>query len=428
MTADSTSRPVPAPGGADRDILRRLAARCMAIASDPVNLQKREAWYRHDDGPGGRAMILAEIGGITDDNRPLPESCFVCTDNWARNIEKRLRTAIYEFEVLRDDRVVEPFFDINWKVGTGNYGVEVPMHWASNEGKLGGRHWDPPVADLDRDFPKLKQRSFSIDRAATMAEKARLEAVFGDILPVRIRGSFYWTMGLTWRAIELIGLENLMLYMFDNPEGLRRLMAFLRDDHLAFASWLEREGLYTLNNESDPIGSGSFGFTRRLPRRSRKAGDNVGTSDLWVLIESQETVGVGPDQFEEFVFPYQQAVAERFGMVYYGCCEPLDRRWHVLRRMKNIERASVSPWANEERMAEACGASIAYSRKPNPALISTAAMDEAAVRADLRRTLEVARGCRLEIIMKDVHTLGNEPGRISRWVEIAREEAARAGR
>jgi hypothetical protein len=400
----------------------------MEIAGDPVNLARRDDWYRHDDGPVGRAMILAEIGGITDENRPVPDRDLVCADKWCRGIEKRLRSDIYEFEILRHDRVLMPFFDINWKVDAGGYGVDIPMHWASNEGRLGGRHWDPPIADLDRDFPKLRPRSFKVDRVATMEEKARLESVFGDIMPVRIRGSFYWTMGLTWRAIELVGLENLMLYMFDNPEGLRRLMAFLRDDHLAFASWLEREGLYTLNNESDPIGSGSFGFTHRLPRRNRKQGDSVLASDLWVLIESQETVGVGPDQFAEFVFPYQKAVAERFGMVYYGCCEPLDGRWHVIRDLANLERVSVSPWANEERMAEACGKRLVYSRKPNPALISTASMDEAAVRADLRRTFDVARGCRIEIIMKDVHTLGNEPLRLARWVALAREEAARFGR
>ena len=65
--------------------------------------------------------------------------------------------------------------------------------------------------------------------------------MFGDILPVRIRGGFWWTLGMTWTAIELIGLENLMLSMFDNPAGLHRLMAFLRDDHLAFASgWSAR--------------------------------------------------------------------------------------------------------------------------------------------------------------------------------------------
>jgi hypothetical protein len=282
--------------------------------------------------------------------------------------------------------------------------------------------------DLDRDFEKLHPRTFTVDREATLAEKARLEAVFAGALPVRIRGSHFWTLGMTWPAIELIGLEGLMMAMYDNPDGLHRLMTFLRDDHLAMTAWLEREGLFTLNNENDYTGSGSLGYTRDLPRAGWRDGDPVRMCDLWVLSESQETVGVGPEQFEEFIFPYQRAVVERFGKCYYGCCEPVNNRWHVLKRLPNLARVSVSPWADQAFMAEACGRDCVFSRKPNPSLISTSSFDEQAIRADLRGTLDAAGGCRLEIIMKDVHTLNNEPARAARWVELAREEAARGQR
>ena len=75
-------------------------------------------------------------------------------------------------------------------------------------------------------------------------------------------------------------------------------------------------------------------------------------------------------------------------------------------------------------MAAALGHAVVFSRKPNPTLISTARFDEDAIRADIRQTLEAAGDGRLEIIMKDVHTLNNEPGRLSRWVQLAREEIA----
>jgi hypothetical protein len=67
------------------------------------------------------------------------------------------------------------------------------------------------------------------------------------------------------------------------------------------------------------------------------------------------------------------------------------------------------------------GGRYVYSRKPNPTLISTERFDEAAIREDVRRTLTAARGCRIEIVMKDVHTLNNEPARLPRWVQLARE-------
>ena len=406
----------------DIDVLRRLAERKAGIAQDPVNLERKELWYKLDAGTGGRPMILAEAGGVRDQAPPLPDSILECEDSWTREIEKALRFEIYQFDVLRDDHVVEPYINTNWKVQVSDYGVQAVQHTADNEGTMGARRWDSPIRDLDKDFDKLRPRTYSVDREATYSEKERLEKIFGRILPVRLRGAFWWTMGMTWAAIDLIGLENLMVFMFDNPEGLHRLMAFLRDDHLAYAAWLEQEGLLSPNNENDYIGSGSMGYTRALPQSDWKNGDPVRMKDQWVLLESQETVGVGPDQFEAFIFPYQLSLAEKFGKCYYGCCEPVHNRWHILKRIPNLARVSVSPWADEEFMAGELGRDTVYSRKPNPTLISTGRFDEDAIRADLHKTLTVAKDCRVEIIMKDVHTLNNDPTRLPRWVEIAREE------
>ncbi len=407
---------------ADIEILRRLADRKVQLAEHPVNRERRQAWLTHDAGAGGRPMILAEYGGVRDARLPFqPE--LACQTEWARNWERTLRAEFYQFDVLQDDHVIEPWIATGWRVQTSDYGVHSTVHTGDNAGHLGARRWDPPLRDLDADFAKLHPRTYTVDRAGSLAEKERLESVFGAILPVTLRGGFYWTLGLTIVAIDLIGLENLMLYMYDNPAGLHRLMAFLRDDHQAFTQWLEREGLYTLNNANDYIGSGSMGYTRRLPQTDLPAGAPARRRDLWMLSESQETVGVGPDLFEAFIFPYQLSLAESFGRCYYGCCEPVNNRWHVLKRIPNLARVSVSPWADEAFMAEACGREIVYSRKPNPTLISTGVFDEAAIRADLRRTLDIARGCRVELIMKDVHTLHNEPDRLPRWVQIAREIA-----
>jgi len=402
----------------DLDILRRLAGKKAHIVGTAVNEERRKSWYALDSGQDARPMVLAEHGGVRDKNAPFLESSLECADEWARGVEGSLHNEIYRFETLRDDYVIEPFYNVNWKIDVSNYGVEREVFRSDDETHMGAVRWDPPIVDLDADFAMLKPRTFSVDRDATLKEKARLETVFDGILDVRIRGAFYWTMGLTIRAIDLIGLENLMLYMYDNPVGLHRLMAFLRDDHIAFSDWLEREGLYTLNNENDYIGSGSMGYTHELG----KSGAPPVGRDLWVLVESQETVGVGPDQFEEFVFPYQSAIAEKFGKTYYGCCEPVHTRWHVIKRIPNLARVSVSPWADQPFMAEALGRDYVFSRKPNPSLISTGHFDEDAIGEDIRNTLDAAGGCRVEIIMKDVHTLHEEPERLPRWVSIAREE------
>ncbi len=412
----------------DLDILRRLGERKAQIAADPVNAERRAAWYAHDAGePAARPMVLTEVFGVRDAHPPISDADYHCRDEWARRVERSLVLQIYQFDVLKDDHVIEPWMQTNWKVKVSDYGVQPIVHQSDADVTMGARNWEPPIKDIEADFHLLHPRTYSVDRDATADEVERLEEVFNGIMPTRIRGKFWWTTGLTIQAIDLIGLENLMLFMYDDPEGLHRIMGFLRDDHLAYAQWLEGQGLLTPDNENDYLGSGSIGYTRDLPASDYRKGDPVRLKDLWVLSESQETVGVGPELFEEFIFPYQLSIVERFGKCYYGCCEPVNNRWHILKRLPNLARVSVSPWANEDFMAEACGSRCVYSRKPSPTQISTGRFDEAAIRADLRRTLEATsrHGCRTEIIMKDVHTLHDEPDRLARWVQLAREEIAR---
>jgi len=406
----------------ERSILRALAARKAELALHPDNIERREAWYAHDAGCDGRPMVLAEFEGVRDSNPPLPESVLECESEWARGIEKALKTELYRFDILRDDHVIERFFNVRWHVTFGNYGVDPRQESPQADGTMGASRWEPAITDIERDMDKLHFRERGVDRLHTLREKEALQNLFGGILEVRIRGDYYWTMGMTIDAIPLIGLENLMLKMYDDPQGLHRLMAFLRDDRIAVAEWLEAEGLYSLNNDNDYIGSGSMGYTRELPATGAAGADAVRTADLWVLLESQETVGVSPELYEEFIFPYEKSIAERFGKVYYGCCEPVHGRWDVVKRMPNLARVSVSPWADQRAMAEALGADLVFSRKPHPALVSTGVFDPEAVRRDIRDTLDAARGCRIEFIMKDVHTLHNEPDRLARWVALVREE------
>ncbi len=415
----------------DRDTLRGLAERKARIAASALNCERRELWYRHNAVQGARPMVLAEIQGVMDET--VPDSALQCANELARRLERVLRAELYEHEVVKDDHVLEPWIDLNWKVEATPYvpASELSIHVPKREdGKIGARRWDPPIREIGRDFGKLRKREFSVDREATLAEKAEIEAVFDGILPVRIRGTYWWTFGMTWTVIDLIGLENLMLFMYDDPEGLHRIMQFVHDDHAAFAEWLEGNSLLNFNNENDYIGSGSRGHVRELPQglppqRDGTPGRAARAKDLWLLLESQETVGVGPQQFEQFIFPYQLDLASRFGLVYYGCCEPVHSRWKVIRKIPNLRSVSVSPWADEPFMAEALCGKYVYSRKPNPAQVSTSVFDETAICADIRRTFEVARQCDIEIVMKDVHTLDGHPERLARWVQIAREESDR---
>lgn len=400
-------------------ILRSLGEARRQAASDPVMSERRRLWKAHAACRGERPMVLAEIGGVL--NEVLPDSTLQCQEKWAQGIERQLRNVLYEYERLQDDHVVEPWLNINWFFFESDYGVQVAKHRGDNQERLGSYTWEPPIQDLDKDFSKLHPRYFSVDREGTQEFKQVLDKVFAGVLPVRIRGSFYWTLGMTWKAIDLVGLDRLMLAMYDNPTGVHRLMAFLRDDHQAMLNWLEEEQLYSLNNEDDYVGSGTVGYTDELPQPGWQPDEPVRARDLWALSESQETVGVSPKMFEEFIFPYQLPVISRFGLSYYGCCEPVDKRWHLLKLIPNLRRLSVSPWSDQQKMAQNLGRNYIYCRKSHPGLVSTSDWDEERIKDDLRTTLKAAQGCNLEIVMKDVHTVASQPWRLQRWVTLARQ-------
>lgn len=404
------------PSRKDRDILRSLAGRAREIADLPEMVERKRHWHNHNGLKPERPLILCFPEGAWCEL--LPDSVLECEDPGLRDWERQLRMRIYWWEHIHDDHTLEPWFDLNWRVSVGDYGVQVPYTHGDNRGSY---VWDPPVKDLSRDLEKLHFRPLSVNREATKRDMALAGELFGDVLPPRIRGKFWWTVGLTQQAIQLIGLEALMLCMYDNPEGLHRLMAWLRDENLHFIRWFEKEGLLSINNENGYTGSGGVAYTRELPRPDWKPGSPVRLKDLWGFAESQETVGVSPKMFGEFIFPCQLTLLEQFGLNCYGCCEAVHERLDYILRIPNLRRVSVSPWCDQRIMAERLGQRCIFSRKPNPAQICVS-FNEDAIRKDLAETLDIAGDGVLEIIMKDTHTVEHQPWRVTRWVQLALEE------
>lgn len=403
----------------DTDILRGLADHVAAFSSDPANIERRDQWKKINSLKGERPMLLVETGGVIDE--VIPISSLVCEADWARGMERGLRNAIFCTEVVRDDHVMEPRFTYNRIINSTDFGMPVVMHRGDNADRLGSYVWEAPLKNLAEDVKKLRFREYSYDVEATNTQKQVMEGIIGDIMPIVNKNSYWWTMGLTIFAINLMGLEEFMMAMYDQPDGLHSLMAFLRDEHMNTLNWYESHGLLSPNNEDDYIGSGSVGYTDELPQKDYIPGQPGRLKDMWVLSESQETVGVSSAMFEEFVFPYQQPLIERFGLCYYGCCEPVHNRWNVISRFTNLRKVSVSPWCNEEVIADYMGHDYVYCRKPNPTLISVDTWDEELIRKDLRKTLSITKGMNVEFALKDVHTVCDQPWRLGRWVEIARE-------
>ncbi|MFH0964875.1 MAG: hypothetical protein V2A58_12820 [Planctomycetota bacterium] len=401
----------------DRGILRRLAGKVAEFAALPVQAEKRDLWHRHNALAPSRPLIFCDPEGGWQEI--IPKSVLECQGERARNWEFRLRQEIFWGESMGDDRVIEPYWDVGWEGERSDWGIKEVRDESSVEK---GAYRIVPSLPSYGDMDKLHAPRITVDHEATERKLDEAGEVFGGLLEVRHRGGWWWSLGMTWDVIKLRGLEQFMLDMYDEPENLHRLMSILRDGTLEMLDFLERENLLSLNNDGTYVGSGGFGYTNELPQKDFD-GERVRPMDMWGFCESQETVGVSPALFEEFVFWYQLPLMERFGINCYGCCEPLDKRWDVVKRFPRLRRVSCSAWVNTPDMAEKLGDKYIYSMKPNPSDLAAAKMDEERVRAGLREAFRQTRDCRVECIMKDCHTIGNNPQNVMRWSRIAREEA-----
>lgn len=394
--------------------IRTLALRVAELASSDENQARRAEWKRHHDLLPGSPMILFETNFDTAREFGINER-IISRNDIGKWLERQFHQHLYHFDVIKDDFVLESVLNCPWYVDYGSYGVGDDPRMTSFNATI-----NPLLPNLETGIERLKQRHFSVDRDKSRALREYLDSILGDILTVRTRASHLWSWGLSVVAVQLVGMEGLMMAMMDEPEALHRLMAFLRDDHLSLLKWLDEEGLLARNDENDYVGSGTMGYVSGLPPCDRIAHP----AHLWGFAESQETVGVSPEMFEEFVFAYQRPIIEQFGLAYYGCCEPLHQRWHIVSRLPNLRAVSVSPWCDQEFMGEALGRNYVFCRKPNPAHISTECFEEERVRRDLELTARQASQCNVEIIMKDIHTLNGEPERAARWVQMARDATA----
>jgi hypothetical protein len=125
--------------------------------------------------------------------------------------------------------------------------------------------------------------------------------------------------------------------------------------------------------------------------------------------------------FAEFFLPYMADVARLFGLVYYGCCEPVHDRWtRLFNAMPHIRAVSMSPWCDQRALAEMVGRDVVLSRKPKPWLISGTAPDWELLEQETAETLSAARDSCLEIIYRDVYRTEGDRDRLSRWTRMVK--------
>ena len=401
----------------DQEVLRRLAGEVAELAARPIEDEKRDLWYKHNALEATRPLVFCDPENGW--REVFPPSSLKCEGDLARQWELILRKETFWGREMLDDTVIRPSFDVPHVHNALDWGLEVR--------RIGGDHggsytWDPPIKTYE-DIERLRIPEIVVDHETTNRLVHVADETFGDLLSVRTNTRWVPLFGMTQTLAYLRGLGQMMYDMIDNPDMIHRVMGFLSDSYIVMLDYLEDNRLLTLNNDGTYVGTGGFGWTKELPQPDFDG--NVRTCDMWGSAESQETVGISPQMFGEFVLPYQLPILQRFGLNCYGCCEPLERRWPWVEKIPRLRRVSVAPRSDRADMTEKLGDRYIFSMKPNPVDLAMPTFDEERIRSQFRKALRITRNCRVEVIMKDNHTIGNDPSRLVRWVRIAREESER---
>ncbi|VGO18021.1 hypothetical protein [Pontiella sulfatireligans] len=409
----------------DKEILRELAGQKAEIGALPVHQEKARLWTAMNDLKSERPMVwINEI--CWNEMNVDDELTLRCEGGWAREQELLLRRELYQWNHLPGDMVVNPWIECPKAIHSTDFGIreDTDIAETDHENDVVSRHFNVQIEEL-ADLELIKMPEVTHNEAATAFQQHAFNEVFGDIMPVKTVGQTHiwftpWDFLIRWT-----GIENAMIGLYEEPELYHAGIDRLVDAWMTELDQLEAQKLLSLDNNNIRVGSGGYGYISELPGSDFDSA-HVKPLNMWGCSNAQIFSSVSPEMHWDFAVAHDMRWMERWGVNYYGCCEPLDIKMDLLRRIPNLRKVSVSPWCNSAKIIEGLGSDYVLSRKPSPAILATDTWRPEQARQQIREFLDLTEGqSHVELIMKDISTVRHQPQRLWEWSLIVMEEAER---
>lgn len=419
----------PAPialGPKDRDLLRRLAAEVAQVATLPVHREKARLWKKLNDLASERPLVW--INEICWNEMNVDDELTLRGEHpWVRDQETELRRLLYQWRHLPGDMVVNDYLTCPLAIHSTDFGVieDVDVARTDATSDIVSRHFKVQIQEPE-DIEKIRMPCITHNERATEYRYEAMCEVYDGIMPVKKVGQTHiwftpWDYLIRWW-----GIEEAMVDMILRPDMVHTAVDRMVDAWMVELDQFVEQNLLSLDCNNTRIGSGGYGYVSALPGEDYDAGQ-VKPHNMWGCSNAQIFSEVSPDMHWDFAIAHDTRWLERWGLTYYGCCEPLDRKMNLLRRIPNLRKISASPWCDSERVVELMGADYVISRKPSPAILAGDRWSPERARREIRDFLDLTEGkCHVELIMKDISTVRYAPHRLWEWATIAMEEAERA--
>lgn len=404
----------------DKETLQTLARQVAEIAALPEQQKRIANWKALNALRPNRPLIA--IDQLPWHEMDIDGELALQTESdFCRSVETTLRRTLYRWKHLRVDMVVEPVLQFGKTIRGLGFGMQKREKQAITDPDNDVvSHYYLDQLNTEEDIENICCGEVELDAEATAQTEAMARELFDGILEVEMQGALpnfpAWDLIAQWR-----GVEALLWDLIDRPDFTHRLMSHLTEVYLHQLDQLEEKGLLGHGQRSIHC---TGAYTDELPAANFDA-DKPRAKDLWTYGMAQIFSSVSPAMHREFDIEYAKHWYARFGLGYYGCCEPLHEKIDIVRLLPNLRKISMSPWVDIERGAEQIGADYVFSRKPSPALLAPTSWEPAEVERDLRLTVETCRRyhCPLELILKDISTVSYQPQRLWQWADIAMDIA-----
>ena len=396
----------------DRRVLRGLAERYSEIAHEEVQQQRLERYRQTNAMADVRPVVLIDEvpwGEIEDE--ALRNVCAPDL-SW---LETHLRRTVYQWEHFQVDLVVPPVYRIIKRTRQRRgIGIEVQdRSIASDTGTYAAAHAYVDQLRTEDDLAKLHPPEIVYDESASSEALEVAEDVFAGLMDVTLVGWSGLQASLWDRIARLRGVDNLLMDLAERPDFMHKtVQRFMQLAQSEFKQY-EEQGIL------DPhpvLLHCTAACTRDLPAEDFDG--RVRMKDVWGRCAAQIFGSVSPAMHDEFDLAYNEQLFKNCGLVYYGCCEPMDRKIDILRkRFRNLRKISITPWANPERAAESMGADYVLAAKPNPSFVAMPRFDPDPVKQEIARYCEACQshGTTVEFVLKDISTIANNPNHLTQW-------------
>lgn len=403
----------------ERDVLRRLAAELAEAAALPVQRETAELWRALNDLRSVRPMVW--INEIPWHEMNVDDELTLRTEHpWARELETRLRRTLYQWRHLRCDMVLGDYIECPLAIHSTDFGIheDVDLVRTDAENEIVSRHFHVQISRME-DIEKIRMPKVTHDERMTELSFSVMKDLFADIMPVRKVGQTHiWFT--TWDyLIRWTGVEEAMIALYENPDLVNAAVERMVDAWMTELDQFIEQNLLSLDCDNTRIGSGGYGYVSDLPGADYDP-RAVKSANMWGCSNAQIFSDVSPEMHWEFALRHDLRWLGRWGLAYYGCCEPLQNKIHLLRKIPNLRKVSVSPWNDYGRILPAIGGDYVASVKPTPAVFAGDSWSEEAARENLERALRAGGDfSHIEFIMKDISTVERKPRNLWAWAELA---------